>query len=118
MPPIARTPQEAVAFLDELGPDVKACVVLDRDGGLLAQSGPDEPRGREMGDLALELFQRADSCSTAEVGGIEVATSAGTLFAARRGAFAIAVVASRLALSSLVMFDLRRILGDLETAAA
>lgn len=94
-------------------------MVLDGDGRVAACSSGDERRARRMGDLAVELFERAEEASGGEdVGALEVSTPAGAVFAVRRPGWSVAVVAERVALSSLMLFDLHRLVLDLETAAA
>lgn len=115
----ARTPEEAVLFLGELGTGIRASVVLDREGRVAASSCQDERRAGQMGDLALELLERAERSADGKVlGSIEVSTRTATVFAARRPRWSVAIVVERMALSSLVLFDLHRVLVDLEGATA
>jgi hypothetical protein len=113
----ARTPEEAVEFLARTGPDVKAAIVLGEAGELAAHS---EGPGREsaLRELVTNLFERAGTAAGGRVDQLEISTGAGTVFAMRRRRFSIAVVTGRLALSSLVMFDLRMVLIDLEAATS
>lgn len=91
--------------------------MLDEEGELAAHS--EAPgRGPHLRDLVANLFERAGAAAGGPVDQLEVSTTAGTVFALRRRRFSIAVVAGRLALSSLVMFDLRRVLTDLEVEAS
>jgi len=107
------TAAEAVDHLDELGTGIRAAIVV-KDGTLAAHSGEDNARGREMRDLLIELFERADAASEAPVDQLEVSTAAGAVFGVRRAGWAIGVVAHRLALSSLMLYDLRAELLELE----
>ncbi len=107
------TPAEAVDHLDELGTGIRATVVL-RDGAVAAHSGEDAARGREMRELVVELFERADAASGDPVNQLEVSTAGGAVFAVRRASWAIGVVAHRLSLSSLMLYDLRATLLELE----
>jgi hypothetical protein len=66
-----------------------------------------EADGESLADLARELLERA---GTAQV---EVSTGVGIVYALRSGRWALAVVAGRFALSSLVFFDMRRALEEL-----
>ena len=64
--------------------------------------------GDELAKLAHELLERAGAPQ------VEISTGAGIVYAMRSEAWALAVVAGRFALSSLVLFDMRRALEDLE----
>jgi hypothetical protein len=115
--PTARTPEDAVAFLDGVGTGIRASVVLNGEGRVAASSSTDGSVGRRMGELARDLFERADRAFGGEVPQLEVSTPAGTVFAVRQRGWAVAVVAGRLALSSLVLFDLHRLVLDLAAAS-
>lgn len=107
------TPAQVVDHLDGLGTGIRASVVLE-GGTVAAHSDEDLARGREMRDLLVELFERADAASEDPVDQLEVSTAAGAVFAVRRAGWAIGVVAHRLALSSLMLYDLRATLLALE----
>ena len=95
------TPALALDLLRELSADIRAGVVLDPDGVLLA--GPDE-----LAAPARELLEAAGDAAE-----IQVATADGSVFAARSDEHAIAVVCGRFPLPSLIRYDLKRVLGDL-----
>jgi hypothetical protein len=107
-----------VEYLEGLGTDLRAAVVLDARERLAAHSGGDPERGRRMRDLSVELFERAEAAAGERVDQLEVSIPSGSVYAVRRPSFSIAVVAGRLALSSLVLFDLRRVLAELDAARA
>ena len=86
---------------------MRACVLLDADGRLVAVDGGHEGEGEPLAELARDLLEHA---GTAQV---EVSTGAGIVYALRNGRWALAVVAGRFALSSLVFFDMRRVLEEL-----
>ena len=85
------TPPLALDYLRELSADIRSGVVLDSGGALLA--GPE--------DLG-------------EAEEIHVSMADGGVFAARSDKHALVVVCGRLALPSLIRYDLRLVLADLE----
>jgi hypothetical protein len=92
----ALTPPLALDYLRELSTDIRAGVVLDRDGALLA--GPPA---------------RALLAAAGEAHEVHVTAAGGTVFAARSDRHAIVLACGRFALPSLVRFDLKLVLGDL-----
>ena len=66
-----------------------------------------EADGESLAELARELLERAESRQ------VEVSTGAGIVYALRHDRWTLAVVAGRFALSSLVFFDMRRVLAEL-----
>jgi hypothetical protein len=109
----ALSPALALEYLGQLSVDIKESVLLRGDGSLAAatRSGGD---GERLRALTLELFERADAADEEGVAQVEVSTGAGAVYAAREGPWTVAVVAGRLALPSLMFYDLRMVLGDLE----
>lgn len=100
----ALTPPLALDYLRELSADIRAGVVLAADGALLA--GPEGLAGP-----ARDLFAGAGDAPE-----IQVVTREGDVFAARSDRHAIAVVCGRFALPSLIRYDLKLVLADLEGA--
>jgi hypothetical protein len=98
----AISPERALDHLRTLAPEVRDGVVLGADGRRLAGS-------RTLAAPARELFSQADGA-----GEVEVATGRGTVYAARSGRRAIAVVADRSVLPALMLYDLRVTLERLE----
>jgi hypothetical protein len=98
------TPQLALDYLRELSADIRAGVVLDPKGALLAGS-------ESLAEPARDLFTAAG-----EAAELHVTTADGDVFAARDDKHAIAVVCGRFALPSLIRYDLRLVLGDLAGA--
>jgi hypothetical protein len=95
------TPPLALDYLRELSADIRSGVVLDPEGTLLA--GP-----KELGEAARDLMQAAGDAEE-----IHVSTADGGVFAARNKDHALVVVCGRLALPSLIRYDLRLVLADL-----
>jgi hypothetical protein len=98
------TPALALDYLRELSADIRAGVVLDRGGALLA--GPEE-----LAAPARDLLAAAGDAVE-----IQVATADGTVFAARSDRYALAVVCGRFPLPSLIRYDLKLVLADLAGA--
>jgi hypothetical protein len=96
------SPEKALDQLKAMSPEVRDGVVLGADGRRLAGS-------RALAGPARELLDRADDASE-----VEVATGRGSVYAARAGRRAIAVVAARSALPSVMLYDLRMTLRDLD----
>jgi hypothetical protein len=108
------TPALALDFLAELSTDIRAGVLLDADGALAASWQGDDEKGERVRELAAELIERADSASgTSPPAQIEVSMPGGSVFCVRSGGWTIAVVTGRYALSSLMFYDLRKVLEDL-----
>ena len=106
------TPELALQYLGELSTDIKAAVVVAADGHAMAASRPGET-GERLQELTTELFERADRADSETVTQIEVSTGDAGVFAVRDEQWAIGVVTGRFALSSLMFYDLRNVLGDL-----
>jgi predicted regulator of Ras-like GTPase activity (Roadblock/LC7/MglB family) len=109
----ALTPELALSYLGELSTDIKASVIVSADGRSVATSRPGE-QGDRLRDLTQQLFERADAADSQVVTQVEVSTGDGGVFAVRDERWTIGVVTGRFALSSLMFYDLRRVLGDLE----
>jgi hypothetical protein len=111
----ALTPGLALDYLGELSTDIKASVLFSSDGRTAAASLPGEA-GDQLRDLTVELFERADAADADSVSQVEVSTGDAAVFAVRGDRWTVAVVTGRFALSSLMFYDLRSVLADLEVA--
>jgi len=112
----ALTPELALDYLGELSTDIRAGVLLDAAGALAASWGGDDARGERVRELVLELLERADRAPGGDGGAVahvEASTARGAVFCVRDDAWTLAVVSGRQALSSLMLYDLRRVLADL-----
>lgn len=111
----ALTPELALDFLAELSTDIRAGVLLDADGALAASWRGDEEQGERVRELAVELLERADEAggSASKPSQVEVAVPGGSVFCVRQCGWTVAVVTGRYALSSLMFYDLRKVLEDL-----
>jgi Roadblock/LC7 domain len=112
------TPDAAPGRLLELSSDVRSAVLLDAAGAPAAWSEQDPERGRALAELTRELFETIDRATRDwdpdPPEQIEVQVPGGAVFASRTPRWTLAVVARRNALSSLMLWDLRAVLGELE----
>jgi hypothetical protein len=111
-------PERAAERLCELSADVRAAVLLDAAGSLEGASGEDRDDARVLGDLAHRLFVEVDRATrdwdTEPPQQVEVQVPGGAVFASRTPRWTLAAVAKRGALSSLMLYDLRAVLSELE----
>ena len=107
MPDATLTPARAADFVEGLSSDVKACVLLDSGGRLAAVDAGHEENGEALAELARALLERAEASQ------VEVSTGAGIVYALRAGGWTLAAVTGRFALSSLVFYDMRKVLEEL-----
>jgi hypothetical protein len=108
------TPERTAQRLCELSADARAAVLLDAAGALAGSHGVDD--GDELAELARGLFEAVDRARIP--GGppeqVEAQVEGGTVYASRTPRWTLAVVARRNALSSLMLMDLRAVLGELQ----
>ena len=105
MPPALLTPALALDYVRELSADVRAAVVLDAEGGLLA--GP--PR--------LAAPARAVLIAAGAAAELEVASARGVVCAVRSPDHAAVAVCGRFAIAGVVRQDLRAAVAALEGRA-
>jgi predicted regulator of Ras-like GTPase activity (Roadblock/LC7/MglB family) len=112
------TPERTAQRLCELSADARAAVLLDAAGSAESVHGVPAGRAEELAKLARELFEAVDRAHRDIAGGppeqVEVQVDRGTVYASRTPKWTLAVVARRAALSSLMLMDLRAVLGELE----
>jgi predicted regulator of Ras-like GTPase activity (Roadblock/LC7/MglB family) len=112
------TPERTAQRLCELSADARAAVLLDAAGSAESVHGVPAGRAEELAELARELFEAVDRAHRDIAGGppeqVEVQVDRGTVYASRTPKWTLAVVARRAALSSLMLTDLRAVLGELE----
>src|SRR3954471_3414618 len=112
------TPERAAERLRGLSADVRAAVLLDA-AGLFAGAGDDDhDQARELAELARRMFEEVDRATrdwdADPPEQVEVQIPGGAVFASRTPSWTLAAVARRGALSSLMLYDLRAVLGELE----
>lgn len=112
------TPERTAERLCELSADARAAVLLDAAGSLAGVHGVPAERSEEFAGLARELFEAVDRADRDIPGGppeqVEAQVEGGAVYASRTPRWTLAVVARRAALSSLMLMDLRAVLGELE----
>ena len=112
------TPERTAERLCELSADARAAVLLDAAGALASGHGVAEDRSDEFAQLARDLFDAVDRAHRDIPGGppeqVEAQVDRGTVYASRTPRWTLAVVARRNALSSLMLMDLRAVLGELQ----
>jgi hypothetical protein len=112
------TPQSAAERACELARDARAAVVLDSGGELAGSSEQDEERSRALADLAKDLVEAVDAAAPGEKPEqLEAQVDGGAVYLVRRPDWTLAAVARRQALSSLMFYDLRSVLSELEDPA-
>jgi Roadblock/LC7 domain len=112
------TPERTAERLCELSADARAAVLLDAAGSLAGAHGVLEEDSGEFAELARKLFEAVDRAHRDIPGGppeqVEAQVEGGTVYASRTPRWTLAVVGRRAALSSLMLTDLRAVLGELE----
>src|ERR687891_2200660 len=112
------TPERTAERLCELSADARAAVLLDAAGSPAGAYGLSEERSDELAELARQLFEAVDRAHRDIPGGppeqVEAQVDRGSVYASRTPRWTLAVVARRQALSSLMLMDLRAVLGELE----
>ena len=116
----ALTPALALDYLDELSTDIRGGLVLDRRGEVAAAWHGDAERGERMREPLIEFLRRADGAmpGRSKAAAVEVATARGSVFALRNARWTLVVITGRFVLSSLMLFDLRHVLDDLDPPRA
>ena len=102
-------PAAAVAYLEEISPEMRGCAILDSGGEVLAATGEKE----EWAEPARELVAAADAATPDPATHAHVATGDAEAFCVRHRDLVVVAVAERFVLSSLMAFDLRAVLREL-----
>src|SRR3954452_23470298 len=109
--PSGEAAEAALAFLAEMSPDLRGAAVLGPEGEVLAATGEEPER---WGEDAAALFAAADAAEGVPVEQVHVATEQGEVFAIRNQGLAAVSVTERFALASLMLFDMRSMLRELD----
>jgi hypothetical protein len=115
------TPERTARRLCELSADARAAVLLDAAGAPAGFHGVANSRSGDLAQLARTIFDSVDRAHRDIPGGppeqVEIQVDGGTVYGSRTPHWMLAVVARRAALSSLMLMDLRAVLGELEGGA-
>jgi len=116
------TPERAAERLRGLSADVRTAVLLDAAGSLAGASDDDYDNAPVLGELARKLFEEVDRATrdwdAEPAEQVEVQVPGGAVFASRTPRWTLVAVARRGALSSLMLYDLRAVLRELEGGPA
>ncbi|HEY3191339.1 MAG TPA: hypothetical protein VGJ61_01045 [Solirubrobacterales bacterium] len=104
----------AVAYLEEISPQMRGCAILSGDGEVLAASSDVE----RWGEAGRDLIAAADAAGGEPVAHAHVATGDGEAFCVREGGLVAIAVTERFTLASLMLFDMRITLRELVAAQA
>ncbi len=102
----------AVAYLEEISPEMIGCVILAEGGDVLAASGNSE----RWGEAGRDLIAAADAAGGEPVAHAHIATGDGEAFCVREGGLTAVAVTERFTLASLMLFDMRIALRQLVAA--
>ena len=112
------TPERAAERLRGLSADVRAAVLLDAAGSLAGACNDDHDSAPALGELARRLFEEVDRATrdwdAEPAEQVEVQVPGGAEFGSRTPRWTLVAVAKRGALSSLMLYDLRAVLRELE----
>jgi predicted regulator of Ras-like GTPase activity (Roadblock/LC7/MglB family) len=112
-------PAEALADLADLSMQVRAAVIAERDGAVLASTLADEGRSQELADAAraaLDAAGRLRANGDVQVRALEAAVPGGSLFVTRDDGVLIAATTGPDEPAGLVLYDLRATLRRLGEA--
>ena len=116
------TPERTARRLCELSADARAAVLLDAAGAPVGSHGVTRGRSGDLAQLARTMFETVDRAHRDMPGGppeqLEIQVDGGTVYGSRTPRWMLAVAARRAALSSLMLMDLRAVLGELEGEGA
>jgi predicted regulator of Ras-like GTPase activity (Roadblock/LC7/MglB family) len=101
--------ERALAFLEEMSPDLRGAAILDTGGATLAASD----HASRWSEDAAALLSVADRAGAEPAEQVHIATEQGEVFAIRHAGLTAVAVTERFALASLLFFDMRSILRDL-----
>jgi hypothetical protein len=103
-------PEDVPKRLIELSADARAAVLIDAGGDAAAAIGAD---AGELADSARELLRAVDRAADEPPAELEAQVVGGSVFAVRGSRWTLVAVARRSALASLMLYDMRALLGGL-----
>jgi hypothetical protein len=104
-------PAELPERLIELSADARAAVLLDSRDDSSVAGGPAD--ADELADCARELLRAVDRAADEPPAELEAQVAGGAVFLVRGPRWTLLTVARRSALSSLMLYDMRTMLGGL-----
>ena len=112
--------EPALTELLEVSPQIRAAVIAERPGALLASSYPSgDDRGRHLAELADRMLDEADE-ARAQLGRepvvqLEIATPDGSVFVVSDGHHTVLAATDDEPTVGLVFYDLKTVLRSLRT---
>jgi hypothetical protein len=100
----------ALAYLQELQPDLRAAALFDEAGETLASLGP----GEAWQGPGKVLLERLDAIAGNRAKEAHLATAGGEVFLVAGRQLRLLAVADRFVLASLLSFDMRTVLRQIE----
>ena len=108
------SPADAPARLCALSEDARAAVLLD---DACAAAGASHPSAQdELAEAGRELLRAVRRAADDPPEELEAQVGGGSVYAVRRPPYTLVAVARRSALSSLMRYDMRAVLAELEAA--
>jgi predicted regulator of Ras-like GTPase activity (Roadblock/LC7/MglB family) len=101
--------QQALADLTEISSQIKAAVIIDSGGSVLASTFPDDDRARRMAEAAQELLAAAEQTSGSDqpLGQLQAATLEESVFVVRDGERIVAATTGSEPTVGLIFYDLK-----------
>ena len=112
--------ERGLSRLIELEPEIRAAAILDDVGNVVGCLGPaDRPGGRDwdrhgFGPAAVELVVAIDEAGGKPFDSCHIASSDAEIFVVREGSLSLVALSERFVLASLMAFDMRMTLRDLD----
>jgi predicted regulator of Ras-like GTPase activity (Roadblock/LC7/MglB family) len=102
-------PKQALADLTEISSQIRAAVIVDNDGSVIASTLGDVEGGRRMADAAQELLAAAEQTGGSEqpLGQLQAATLEESVFVVRDGERIVAATTGPEPTVGLVFYDLK-----------
>ena len=107
----ALAPADVPGRLVEMSADARAAVLIDSESDACEASGAADPE--ELASCARELLRSIDRAAEQPPAELEAQVVGGSIYAVRGPRWTLVTVARRSALSSLMLYDMRALLGGL-----
>jgi hypothetical protein len=114
----ALTPDVALDYLGELSTDIDGAILLAAGETVAAAWGSAAGSPDRIAERTRELIHRVDAAAGGDPPAeFEVSTGPAAVFVVRDASWTLAVLAGRFALSSLMLYDMRKVVADLHGAS-